>query len=68
MSKELFAYRHNSDSTVDAICLTCFMTVATGQSKAEVRRLASSGHPCCAPQPHLAHFELLAPVDPDNLP
>ena len=44
-SNELFAYRHNSDSTIEAICLTCFLTVATADNDAELQRLAS-GHKC----------------------
>ena len=31
-----FAYRHNDDGTVDAICLRCFRTIATAESIASL--------------------------------
>jgi hypothetical protein len=40
-----FAYRRNADETVDAICLKCFLTVATAMSEAELH-LHEQAHRC----------------------
>ena len=40
-----FAHRHNSDGTVDSICYTCFMTVATEASELELMK-AEQDHDC----------------------
>ena len=40
-----FFYRDNSDNTIDAICGYCFSTVATANTRTELRLLESS-HRC----------------------
>jgi len=40
-----FAHRHNNDGTVDAICLGCFLTVATRASDRDLREYENH-HDC----------------------
>jgi hypothetical protein len=40
-----FFYRRNSDNTTDAICGFCFLTVASGESEADLHARESS-HRC----------------------
>ena len=40
-----FFYRVNPDSTIDAICGYCFLTVATANTRTELR-LFESAHQC----------------------
>jgi len=39
-----FFYRVNTDSTIDAICGYCFLTVATANTRTELRLLESAHH------------------------
>jgi hypothetical protein len=39
-----FFYRVNPDSTIDAICGYCFLTVATANTRTELRLLESDHH------------------------
>ncbi len=40
-----FAYRRSADGTIDAICLTCYLTAATAGSKAELQE-RKKAHDC----------------------
>jgi hypothetical protein len=39
-----FFYRVNPDSTIDAFCGYCFLTVATANTRTELRRFESAHH------------------------
>jgi hypothetical protein len=39
-----FFYRMNPDNTIDAICGYCFLTVATANTRTELRLLESAHH------------------------
>jgi hypothetical protein len=39
-----FFYRDNPDNTIDAICGYCFLTVATANTRSELRLLESAHH------------------------
>ena len=40
-----FSYRQNKDKSIDAICLKCYLTAATADSKAELHELEGA-HEC----------------------
>jgi hypothetical protein len=40
-----FFYRINADKTIDSICGSCFLTVATGKSEAELHA-QEAAHDC----------------------
>ncbi len=37
-ARKRFSYRHNPDGTIDAICMSCYLTAATASSPQELRR------------------------------
>jgi len=39
-----FFYRFNSNGTIDAVCSTCFQTVATVRNQAELRNCEAAHH------------------------
>ena len=34
-----FAYRYNKDGSIDSICLTCYLTVATANDEASLHQM-----------------------------
>jgi hypothetical protein len=58
-----FAYRRNSDNTVDSICLICFQTIATASN--EGRLLKAERRHKCKSDSHLAHAHT---IQSDSLP
>jgi len=40
-----FFYRMNADKTIDSICAFCYLTVATGESEAELH-VQEAAHDC----------------------
>jgi hypothetical protein len=45
----VFAYRRNSDGSIDLICLICFLTAATADNEAELHEREKSH--CCSGRP-----------------
>lgn len=43
-----FQHRHNSDGSIDSICLSCFRTAATGSNPRELAS-AEAAHVCGRP-------------------
>ena len=47
-----FHHRLNADDTIDSICLSCFLTAARAENKAELRELEAA-HQCDEKRPFI---------------